>query len=115
MGLRGAAAHADWQLLGGLLLDLTDVFDCEVLPLLDPTTGARLARVGLACRDAVLRCPKLPCAGRTVGVKLQVDDFVGSVVLLAWSVVNACPSGSVICGGGLRSSTFQLNVSCVCL
>ena len=85
-------------------MDLTDVFDCQVLPLLDPTTGARLARVGQACRDAVLRSPKLPGAGRTVGVKLPVDDFVGSVVLPAWSVANACPCGSAICGGGLRSS-----------
>ena len=71
-------------------------------------------RVGQACRDAVLRSPKLPCAGRTVGVKLLVDDFVGSVELLAWAVANGCPCDSAICGGGLRSSTFQLNVSRVC-
>jgi len=49
-------------------LDLIDVFDCVVLPLLDPATRALLGRVGQACRDAVLRSPKLPCAGRTVGV-----------------------------------------------
>jgi hypothetical protein len=61
--LRGAAALSDSQLLGRLLEDLVDVFDAEVLPLLDPTTRALLGRVGQACRDAVLRFPKLPCAG----------------------------------------------------
>ena len=34
---------------------------------------------------------KLPCAGRTVGVKLQVEEFVGSVQLLAWAKENGCP------------------------
>jgi hypothetical protein len=93
------------------LLNLTDVFDCEVLPLLDPITRALLGRVGQACRDAVLRSPKLPCAGRTVGVKLLVDHFVGSVELLTWALANGCPCDAAICGGALRSSTFQLNVS----
>jgi hypothetical protein len=31
-----------------------------------------------------MRCPALPCAGRTVGVKLEVDNFVSSVKLLTW-------------------------------
>jgi len=90
-GLRGAAALADSPLLGRLLGELTDVFDAEVLPLLDPTTRALLGRVGQACRDAVLRSHKLPCAGRTVGVKLQVEEFVWSVQLLAWAKANGCP------------------------
>jgi hypothetical protein len=48
--LRGAAALANSLLLGRLLQDLPAVFDAEVLPLLDPTTRALLARVGQACR-----------------------------------------------------------------
>jgi hypothetical protein len=63
-GLRGAAALADSPLLGPLLEEWSDVFDAEVLPLLDPTTRAVLGRCGQACRDAVLRNPKLACAGR---------------------------------------------------
>ena len=59
-GLRGADALADSPLLGRLLVgEWSDVFDYEVLPLLDPTTRALLGRVGQACRDAVLRSPKL--------------------------------------------------------
>ena len=83
-GLRGATALADSPLLGRLLEEWSHVFDAEVLPLLDPTTRALLARVGQACRDAVLRSPKLPCAGRSVGVPLKVTAFVRTVNLLAW-------------------------------
>ena len=96
-GRRGAAALADSPLLGRLLGQWSDVFDYEVLPLLDPTTRALLGRVGQACRDAVLRSPKLPCAGRTVGVKLQIKEFVGSVKLLAWAKENGCPWEARVC------------------
>ena len=78
-GIRGAEAIADSPLLGRLLGKWSDVFDYEVLPLLDPTTRALLGRVGQACRYAVLRSPKLACAGRKVGVNLDVDCFVVSV------------------------------------
>ena len=83
-GLRGAAALADSPLLGRRPGEWSHVFDAKVLPLLDPTTRALLGRVGQACRDAVLRFPKLPCAGRTVGVKLKVKEFIVSVQLLAF-------------------------------
>jgi hypothetical protein len=78
-------------MLGPLLEDLSAVFDAEVMPRLDSTTRAVFGRVGMACRDAVLRCPALPCAGRTVGVKLEVACFVVSVQLLAWARANGCP------------------------
>ena len=48
--LRGAYALADSPLLGRLLQELPAVFDAEVLPLLDPTARALLARCGQACR-----------------------------------------------------------------
>jgi hypothetical protein len=88
---RGAAALADSPLLGRLLQEWSHVFDAMVLPLLDPVTRALLGRVGQACRDAVLRSPNLPCAGRTAGVKLLVKNFVGTVKLLAWARANGCP------------------------
>ena len=95
--LRGAAALADSPLLGRLLEDLAAVFDAEVLPLLDATTRVLLGRVGQACRDAVLRSPKLPCAGRTVGVKLKGNQFIVSVQLLAWARENDCPWDARVC------------------
>jgi hypothetical protein len=90
-GFRGAAALAESPLLGPLLEQWSDVFDAKVLPLLDPTTRALLGRCGQACRDAVLRSPELPCAGRSVGVKLQIEAIVVSVALLAWAKGNGCP------------------------
>jgi len=90
--------------MGRLLLEWTHVFDAEVLPRLDPTTRALTGRVGQACRDAVLRSPDLPCAGRTVGVKFGVEDFVGSNKLLAWAKDNGCrwdaPTCAVVAKGG---------------
>ena len=109
-GLRGAAALADSPLLGRLLRELSDLFDAEVLPLLDPTTRALLGRCGRACRDAVLRSPKLPCAGRTVGVPLRVKEFVGSVGLLTWAKANGCPWGARTCelaGAGGRVEVLK--------
>jgi len=86
----------------------SDVFDYEVLPLLDPTTRALLGRVGQACRDAVLRFPKLPCAGRTVGVKLQIKEFVVSVQLLAWAKENGCPWEASVCSWAARGGYLEV-------
>ena len=95
--LRGAAALADSPLLGRLLGEWSHVFDAEVMPLLDPSARALLGRVGQACRDAVLPSPKLPCAGRTVGVPLLVENFLGSVELLAWAKENECLWEAKVC------------------
>jgi hypothetical protein len=86
----GADALADSPLVGRLLEEWAPVFDAKVLPLLDPTTLAVFGRVGEACRDAVLRSPELPCAGRTVGAEFRVEEFVESVKLLAWAKDNGC-------------------------
>jgi hypothetical protein len=101
-GLRGAAALADSPLMGRLLEDLVAVCDAEVLPLLDATTRALLGRCRQACRDAVLRSPKLRCTGRIVGVKLKVSEFVGSVQLLAWAHASGCPSQHGAAGRAAR-------------
>ena len=45
----------------------------------------------------MLRSPKLPCAGRTAGVKLKVTEFVGSVSRLAWARGNGCPWVAMTC------------------
>jgi len=95
--VRGADALADSPLLGALMVDLREVFDAKVLPLLSPATCAVFGRVGQACLDAVLRSPEIPCAGQTVGVKLGVKDFVGSVKLLAWANDNGCPWDAHTC------------------
>ena len=74
-----------------------------MLPLLDPITLAVFGRVGQACRDAVMRSPELPCAGRTVGVKFRVEEFVESVKLLAWAKDNGCPWDDRTCEAAFRS------------
>jgi hypothetical protein len=106
-GVRGdfGAALSDSPLLGRLLVEWSDVFDFEVLPLLDPTTRALLGRCGQACRDAVLRSPKLPCSGRTVGVTVEVIEFVVSVPLLAWAKENGCPWKARVCALGCSVRT----------
>jgi len=61
---RGAAALADSPLLGPLLKEWSDVFDAEVLPLLDPTTragAARALRAGVPPRGAAV--PQAPLRG----------------------------------------------------
>ena len=45
----------------------------------------------------MLRSPKLTCAGRTIGVKFGVEDFGGSVKLLAWAKDNGCPWNADTC------------------
>mmetsp|Transcript_662 Transcript_662/g.1522 ORF Transcript_662/g.1522 Transcript_662/m.1522 type:complete len:159 (+) Transcript_662:224-700(+) len=98
-------AHAFSPLLGPLLDGLGDVFEKEVLSLLDPTDLAMLARVGCGCRDAV-RASGLPRAGvKGKGeVLLQVRHFTGSVERLAWAKANGCPwtwrTCALVAGGG---------------
>jgi len=78
-------------LLGRLLVEWPGLFEAEVLPRLDPTTRAMLAQVGRAGRDAVRLPANLAIAGRTVGVKLKLRDFIGSAKWLAWAKENGCP------------------------
>ena len=67
-----------------------EFFKMEVLERLDPTDLTLFASVGKAARSAVV-ASGLPRAGTTAGMPLKVDDFVGSVALLAWAKDNGCP------------------------
>ena len=77
-------------LLGRLVEDLPEVFEKEVLPRLDPTGRALLARVGRGVSAAVVSSG-LPRAGSSEEAPFKVEDFVGSVELLAWAEVGGCP------------------------
>jgi hypothetical protein len=90
-------------LLGRLLGELHDLFATEVLPLLDPTDIALLARACWKCGEAVL-WSGVEIAGETEDRPLKVEDFLGSVELLAWGKDNGCPWNRRTCalaaGGG---------------
>jgi len=84
------------------------LFEAEVLPRMDPTSRAVLAQVNRAGRDAVRLPAHLACAGRTVGVKLKLVDFVGSAGRLAFALANGCPWEARTCAfvaRGGRGST----------
>ena len=106
--LRGADALADSPLMGPLLGELRAVFDSEVLPRLGGTDCAVFGRVGQACRDAVLRSPELACAGRTVGVKFRVKDFVGSVKRLTWAKDNRCRWDAHTCAAVVKGGRLEV-------
>ena len=82
--------HGDtFPLLNQLLEDLPEVLERFVLPALDPTTLAMLARTGRKWRVAVASSG-LPCAGTSEGVPPKVPEFCGSVARLAWARANGC-------------------------
>jgi hypothetical protein len=87
----GGSNGPDSPLLGPLMEEWGVLFEVEVLPRMDPTSRAVLAQVNRAGRDAVRLPADLACAGRTVGVKLKLADFVGSAGRLAWAKANRCP------------------------
>ena len=76
-------------LLGALLERLPEVLAAEVLPQLDPADRAVVAQVGRPWLAAVV-ASGLPLAGKTAGVPLKVEEFVGSVGRLAWAKANGC-------------------------
>jgi hypothetical protein len=79
-----------FTLLDRLLEDLPEVLERFVLPALDPTALALLARVGQGWRAAVVSSG-LSCAGTTEGSPLRVTEFCGTVERLAWAKANGCP------------------------
>ena len=78
------------------LLELPEVFAAEVLPRVDPTGRALLARVGHGCRAAVV-ASGLPCAGTSKMVPFKVEEFLGSIERLAWAKENGCPWVAMTC------------------
>jgi len=76
--------------IGRMFEELPYVFAAEVLPRLDPADRAVVAQVGPLWLAAVL-ASGLPCAGKSAGVPLKLNEFVGSVQRLAWAKDNGCP------------------------
>ena len=83
--------HGDtFSLLDRLLEDLPEVVERFVLPALDPSAIALLARVRRGWH-AVVVSSGLPRAGITERRPLRVTEFCGSVERLAWAKANGCP------------------------
>jgi hypothetical protein len=85
-----------FPLLDRLLEVLPEVVERFVLPALDPTALALLARVGRMWR-AVVVSSGLPCAGFTEGSPFRVTEFCGTVERLAWAKANGCPWNEWTC------------------
>jgi hypothetical protein len=93
-------------LLGGLL-ELPEVLAAEVLTRLDPTDVVLFGQAGRACHDAVVAfgVPQEDATsedsddeGTQAGpLLLRVQNFVGSVVRLAWAKETGCLWNDVIC------------------
>jgi len=90
-GAAGGLNAPGSPLLGRPLVEFPALFEAEVLSRMSPTDRAVLAQVDRAGRDAVRLPVDLACAGRTVGVKLKLVDFVQSAGRLAWAQANGCP------------------------
>ena len=83
-------------LLGRLLEELPYLFAAEVLPLLDRTGLALLARACWQCGEAVLSVGVV-IAGDSEEGPLKVKGFLGSAELLAWARNNGCPWNERTC------------------
>jgi len=84
--------HDDtFPLLDRLLEDLPEVVERFVLPGLDPTALALLARVGRGWRAVVVSSGLPRAPGITEGWPLRVTQFCGSIERLAWAKANGCP------------------------
>jgi hypothetical protein len=97
-------------LLEGLLEDLPEVLVAEALARLDPTDMVLFGQAGRACRAAVVAfgvpqeeemergSEDSDDEGTGAGpILLRVEDFVGSVELLAWAKMRGCPWDENIC------------------
>jgi hypothetical protein len=93
-------------LLDRLLEDLPEVVQRFVLPALDSTAMALLARLGRVWR-AVAVSSDLPCAGITEGVPLRVTEFCGSVERLAWAKASGCPWDEMTCTYAARGGRIE--------
>ena len=96
-----------FSLLDRLLEDLPEVVERFVLPALDATALALLARVGRGWRTVVVSSG-LRCAGITEGVPLTVTEFCGSVERLAWAKANGCPWNEWTCALAARGGHVEV-------
>jgi hypothetical protein len=82
--------------IGRLFDQLPYVFAAEVLPHLDPADRAAVAQVGPLWLAAVV-ASGLPRAGKSAGLPLKLNEFVGSVHRLAWAKEIGCPWNTRTC------------------
>ena len=80
---------AEGGILGLLLERLPDVFQREVLPLLDATDRAVMERVSRGMKAAVVSWG-LPCVGMSEYSPFSVEAFFASKEMLAWAKVGRC-------------------------
>jgi hypothetical protein len=92
LGALRARGHIIKPLLSRMLEELPSICESTVLPLMDATSRAMLARVSRAWRATVVSSG-LPRAGTRARrlVPLKLRDFGGSLELLAWAMANGCP------------------------
>jgi hypothetical protein len=96
-----------FPLLDRLLEDLPEVVERFVLPALDPTALALLARVRRRWHVVVVSSG-LPCAGTTEGAPLRVTEFCGTVERLAWAKANGCPWNERTCAFAARGGRIEV-------
>jgi len=100
--------HDDtFPLLDRLLEDLPEVVERFVLPGLDPTALALLARAKRSWWVVVVSSG-LARAGITEGVPLGVTEFCGSVERLAWAKANGCPWNARTCALAARDGRIEV-------
>ena len=105
-------------LLEGLTEGLPEVLAAEVLARLDPTDLVLFGQAGRACRAAVVAfgVPQEEKAsddsddeGTEGGpLLLRVQDFLGSVELLAWAMARGCPWIEAICEDAARGGHLEV-------
>jgi hypothetical protein len=100
-GNSGDGGSDKFPLLDRLLEKLPEVLERFVLPELDPTDLAMLARAGKGWRATVVSS-NLPCAGKTAGSRLKLDAFCRSFQRLAWAKANGCPWNEKVCSNAAR-------------
>jgi hypothetical protein len=84
-------------LLGGLMVEWSDVFREEVLKKwLDPTDLAMLARACWKCGAAVASAGMVS-SGDTEEEPFKIVTFIASSELLAWAKANRCPWDERVC------------------
>jgi hypothetical protein len=106
--LSSTAPDISFPLLDRLLEDLPEVVERFVLPVLDPTALALLARVGRRW-NAVVMSSGLPCAGITErGCRFRVAEFCGTVERLAWAKANGCPWSARTCALAARGGRIEV-------
>ena len=88
------------------LLELPGLFEREVLARLSSTDIAVLSQLGPRWLAAVVGSG-LPHAGKSEGVPLKLNEFVGSAGRLAWARENGCPWTPRACAVVAKGGNLQ--------